>query len=477
MAVEQIIPNTVKSVTDYNYVGSSTLAQGIHMPQVDKDLVRRYGRQDLTGFIEMLSNKEEVAGLEITHYEKDFIHSLVKFDASTGTAATKTLSIASAYSFNISANTSPYIATGTTATYTPRKYDIIEFPDGTEAQVTAVSGSSVTVYPTNASSIPAVTTSDEIIIKGNAMNEGSSPVDSRQSRLLDEVNYVQIFRDDIEVTNTEAGMESWIELEGPNGQKGYVYYLEALADTYHRFRNERELQLLTGQKLTNATLAQQSGFETVVKTEGLIPQIENGGIVEDYSTSSGLTMTDIDNMILTMDKFRSGREHMIMCGIELRQDINELFRGEVTSGGFDAAKNGGIVFQTFNGERAEALNFDFDAFTQMGYRFAVQQSQIFSDPNTLGAAGHKYKGLGIVIPTDNQAVYNSRNATTAVTVPSLTLMHTSDTQGSREMREWVTGYGMGARTNGDDKFVVHYLSQSGLRVAAKNRFGLFNPTS
>jgi len=477
MAVDAVVPSTVKNKTEYNFISSfdaSDLAHGIHKPQVDSELVRRYGRQDLTGFMEMMGNKELVKGIEINHYEKDRIHSVVKFQASTATGeASKTLTVATAYGYTYSSNQSPYIATGSTTVYTPRKYDVVEFPDGTEGQVTAVSGSSVTILPTNASVLPAVAASNEIIIKGNAMNEGSSAVESRNSRMLSFTNYIQTVRDDHEVTNREAGVETWLEL-GYNGQTGYVWYLEALADTYHRFMNEREVQLLTGQKVTNTALANTAGFETVTKTEGLIPQIENGGNVETYST---FDMTDIENMVLALNKFRGSRENFLPCGINLSLDIDELFRGEVTSGGFDAAKNGGILFNSFNGDDAQSVNFEFDAFKYGGYRFAKKVLDIFSEPTLLGATGHKYKDLGIVIPMDNTVVYNNMNEASSTNVPSITMMYTEDADGSREKREWVTGYGMGARTTGDDKFQVHYLSDFGLRVAALNRFGLFKKSS
>ena len=48
MAVATKTPNITKVATEYNYISSLDLAQGLHKPEVDPQYIMRYGRQDIT---------------------------------------------------------------------------------------------------------------------------------------------------------------------------------------------------------------------------------------------------------------------------------------------------------------------------------------------------------------------------------------------------------------------------------------------
>jgi hypothetical protein len=181
------------------------LAEGLHKPEVSSVYVQRYGRQDITGMLEMLGNKKSVNNPKFSHYEQERIHGVVRLSASA--ASTNVLS----------------------------QNDVIEV-NGFTMYVTAVNGNAFSAISYDSSATrPAIATSDDIIIKGQASPEGSSAPDSRNSRVISYSNYLQIMRRSHKVTGTEFGTKTWIEVEGKNGEKGYFWYLQGVADEYHRF--------------------------------------------------------------------------------------------------------------------------------------------------------------------------------------------------------------------------------------------------
>ena len=471
MAVTSLSPATTKVATEYNYLNSLTLANGFHKPEQSSEYVQRFGRQDVTGLMELLGNKKTVNNPKFSHYEQERIHGVAKVGASAAaqTAATVTLNIATASSNYDYTTQSPY-AVNSSTTFSNSNIsvnDVLEV-NGETLWVKAVNGSAITAVPSNGS-LGAIAVNDEIIIKGQASPEGSAAPDSRNSRMISYSNYVQIMRRSHKVTGTESATKSWIEVTGKNGERGYFWYLQGIKDEYHRFLNEREAILLTGEDFQNnlAGLSVTGGTSfgdgnSVTFTKGLIPQISADGNVEAY-TAGSFALTDLEAMTKSLQKNRGSRENMVYCGHDFKIDFDYMVLEN------DFLKNGGIEYASFAG-MDQMVSFSVDAIEFGGFKFAPKVLDIFSDPNFLGASNAPYGKMGIVIPLDDTVVYNSMNSSSGVTVPSLQLVSMEN----RDYMEWVTGKGMNSATSGDDFFEVHFLSHCGLEVSALNRFGLFS---
>lgn len=476
MAVTTLTPAAVKVASEYNYLNSLDLAEGLHKPEVSSVYVQRYGRQDITGMLEMLGNKKAVNNPQFSHYEQERIHGVVRLSASaasaSGSGVTLAGTAAAGYTYTYSGQ-SPYPTTDSFSTNVLSQNDVIEV-NGFTMYVTAVNGNAFSAISYDSSATrPAIATTDDIIVKGQASPEGSSAPDSRNSRAISYTNYLQIMRRSHKVTGTEFGTKTWIEVEGKNGEKGYFWYLQGVADEYHRFLNEREAMLLTGENF-QSNLAGLAGVGTAsfgdanstTFTRGLIPQISADGNVQGY-TSGSLAISDIESMVKELQKNRGARESMVACGHNFKLDVDALVLENTN------LSNGGIQFAAFQGVENQEVRFSIDAIEYGGYKFALKTMDIFSDPNFLGYAGGIYGEIGIVIPMDDTVVYNSMNSSTGTMVPSLTLNYLDNDEGGRDYMEWVTGKGLGAATSGDDFFEVHMLSHCGLEVSALNRFGLF----
>lgn len=480
MAIQQSTPSVVRTGTTRNYLTSQDVVNSLK-PDVDSELYRRFGSQDLSGMLEMIGNKEAVDQIEYFHFEEDFIHEIIKCNSSaTGPAgAPVTLTVASSYSFD-ETGSSPYISTNTTTVTMPRPQDVLIIPNsaGTakvEAIVTRVQGVNTTslsanqfeVYPVvSGEAIPAVTTDTEIPVTGSAYGEGSDGAEPRNTRFIEYKNNLQILKGKVEATGTAARSVMWVDNLGDSGEP--YWYLEAALAERKRVMNEVEMQLLTGQRVTNTTFANNANTDqtTVSKTEGVIPQIENNGNVSTYTVGS-FSMADIDDMTTLLDKYRGARENTVFTGFDLGNEISDLFREDTN------LKNGGVVFNAFDGIEKQGINLDFEYFRKNDYKFARKNVQLFSDENTLGAAGLDYRNIGIVIPMDNSTIYESGLGGTSVDLPSVSIKYLKD----REYVEWVTGVefynGEPTFTDDVDKFRINYMCHKGLELRGLNRFGLF----
>jgi hypothetical protein len=482
-----------------NYIASDAIAHGVglHEPEVDPELVRRYGRDDLSGLLSMVPGytKGIKRRIEYIHGEKDFIHGLVQVDLYTtiadATTATLTLATNSAAAVDYSKFTgtvagqqpgtgSPYLEgnpANTIATTVPQQYDVLQLPGAgrVELVVTAVDKGAGTfdVATVTGVDVPTIQAADYMIVKGSVQKEASVQQESRNSRLLSYKNNMFIHRRDHKATGTELGEQTWMTFRGRNGKVGKAWYLEALYNQYQRFKNELEMMHFDGSKIANQDLTAIPGFETVTKTEGLITTIETSGNVSGY-TAGGMVLQDISDMNRSLNKFKGDKKNMLMCGYDFREDLNALWR---TGDGLGDASTdpGRIKFTGGNGIENLAVNLDFERVKSNSYTYFIKQTNAFSDPTTLGATGQSYEGFGVVIPMGNTVTYNDlSDSNSTESVRSIRMNYKVENNGiSRAYKEWVTGGAGGYTTNDEDAMSVHMLAQCGLEVFAANRFGLF----
>lgn len=472
-------PSMLQAATSHNWVSSMDATQSVLKPSVDPQLIQRYGDQNMTGFMEMQGSMNPVSALQYDHFESDWLHSIVKVTgqgaAAANAAVTFTVAASPAYTYTYpSTAQAPYISVGPSSTATTTNpvgvQDIIQFPDGTQALVTARTTTTFTCYPTVlGTNIPATTTNvTEIAIIGNAHAEGSVQPASRNSRLNRYRNNMQIFKRTHETTGSAMGEQIWVEVEGTNGQKGYLWYYKGQLDEFKRMKNEREVSLLVGNKLTNTTLANIATPDesTTITTEGLIPFITNYGNITTYSLVTGILLADFEIMIATqLDKNRGAKENTMWCGISLSQGIDRFMRAEM--------KNGAISYGAFQGSKEKAISFNFSSFELTGYTFHKKTYDVFNYPQMLGALGQPYSTMGLIIPADNVVTSLGPNKT-KVSVPSLRINYLSQKSAggsyNRDWEEFMTGGANGIYTNSTDSIQYNLRSHVGFEGFAPNRF-------
>jgi len=455
-------PSVVQSPTTYNYVSSLDLVQNLHKPEIDSEFVRRYGDQNLTGFMEMQGYLNPVSAIEYSHYEDDWLHEVVHPSVQAGAANNATVTLTAQDSFTVNNGNSPYIqdTPASSEAYTPRDQDIIMFPDRTLAMVTNVTGADFDVTPLqDGTAIPTTTVADELVIIGNAHAEQSGQPLSRNGRVNLYTNNLMIKKSTNTVSGTEAGVQTWIEVPDKNGRMGYLWYFESGYQEYRRFMNECEMTMLLGEKITNLTLANTAGQGTVTVTEGLLPFIENNGNTIGYSSITGFTIADLDNAVKTLDREKGAKENTIWAGINLSLGMDDTF--------MNLMQDGAISYGAFSGNQEKAIDLQFSSFKRGNYQFHKKTYDLFNDQKTLGAVGQEFPDIAMVIPVGNVA-----EGKTKMMVPSLRMNYLEGKGNgySRDMEEWLTGGANGVYNTATDEINMHYRAHRGFEGFAGNRF-------
>jgi len=462
-------PSVVQRATDYNYVSSIEAAQNLHKPVIDTELTRRYGDQDLTGFLALQGAMNPVAAIEYSHYEDDWLHEVLR-STGPGGAAGATVACVAVDSASIDSVNSPYYQTNpatapgtvTTTAYLPREQDIVMIPGAggrVLAMVTGVAGSGFNLTPLDAlAAVPALTGAEELVIIGNAFPEQSGQPGSRNGKVNLYKNNLMIKKSSNSVSGTEAGVQTWIELGGKGGKKGYLWYLESQYQEYRRFMNECEMTMMLGEKITNANLHAIGANATTTVTEGLLPFIEANGNTVQYSGLTGFTMADLDNMVKTLDRERGSKENTIWAGINLSLGMDDTF--------LDLYQAGAVSYGSFGMNQDAAVNMQFSSFKRGNYTFHKKTYDAFNYKNGLGAVGQEFPDIAVVIPSDNVA-----EGKTKMTVPSLRMNYLQGPNGySRDYEEWLTGAANGIYNTDIDEINVHSRAHRGFEGFASNRF-------
>lgn len=455
--------------TNYNYVNSllgSTFS--LHEPTVDSQYITPFGTQSITGLMDELGSINEVSSLEYRHMEQARIHETVYFEAasagSANAAVTYTFSTATAtnsvYTYPNTAQ-SPYVVAGNTTTVAIQANDVVMFPDGTKGFVNSVNTGAGTcsISPTvSGSNLPAIAETDAIVILGTLFGEASDGPSSRNSTMTMYTNNLMIHRRANTYTGTEAAVKTWVEFQGKK-----LWYLQSQRDEAIRFANECEMMMLTGEKLTNTTLA--ANIPTTTSTEGLFPWIEAYGNVQNYNSTIGFQLADLDSLIDKLSQQKGVKENFMYLGLELDRGIDNFL--------MDMTQNGAIQYNAFQGigGKDRAIEFGFKSFQRSGYTFHKMQYELFNDIKLLGAIP-KYRKYAVVIPSGNATAADEKGQ--KLTVPSMRINYLGANGYSRYNEEYITGGANGVYTNRNDSVTVDMLAHRGFEGFGANRFAVID---
>lgn len=425
-------PSNTQQATLSNYV--STL--NLHKRDVDEQVYARYGAQGITGLLEMMGAKKECTNGTFEHFEESLLHDYITVTA-----------------VNIAAKTGDLVLGTTTVAAQPvRPGNVLRNASGLTLHVSAVAQDGgdvdVTVYNYANANIGNLAGADlKFAIIGTEYTEGSGQPLTLTPKVTQYTNTTMIIKESFQVSGSEASNVSYVKVDG-----GYLWYLKGEADTYKRFLDYAEMQLVLGKKYSNASAAPGGA---ITGTEGLMDFIDNGGI--KGTLDAAITMDDLDATIKQLDKFRGSKENALMCGINLSLDIDDIIGAKMGS-------SSGASFGTFGNDKDMAVNMGFNSFSRGGYSFHKKTYDLFNHPS-LGE-GLSLAGDGIIIPMDSQ-----RDAKGGDMIPSLRMRYKAVPGYSREMEHWLTGSAVLAnKTNGDDVLNCNYRTERGFEGFGANRF-------
>lgn len=269
--------------------------------------------------------------------------------------------------------------------------------DGSGAAVTAGSlGGTATAHKIivipklAADTVPAVTTSTELINVTTIVGRGSCPVDGVMPD-WDRFEYgFSIVRRDIQLTGSTT--QTQFACEDANGFTTNVIADQIWIENELQFLREVDGEVMFGIPVTN-TGFQNNGTEND-KNTGIVPQIQNnGGLVHDYST---WTMNDWKTITDYLYHNGGDKKYLVSGGYTV---INEI-KADLLANGYIPVTAQIIVKGTANEDIA--LNYDFDMIKMPGgIEFYFEVNDTFSQTSGYGSS---YEGDAVFIPLGNTSV-------------------------------------------------------------------------
>ena len=287
-------PTSVALATQDNYVSAlTTQALAMHKRDIDENFVKRYGNQGITGLLELVGAKKEATQTKFEHYEEAFIHNVVKLTTPGSFSANTAAHMDYTEQDNTDALNGDKSIDGTNNDTPVRVGDILLAPNGELGYVTAVAAtdSDVDVQAFDGTWNLAVSTEYEFAIIGNMWAENTDQPSSLMPRIHTYTNECMIIKESFEVSGTEATNVIYFKVDNEKMGSGYLWYLKGEADTYKRFLDYCELQMILGKKITNSTLTGSSAtidgvastsLSTLRSTEGLFDFVSNKGWDTEY---------------------------------------------------------------------------------------------------------------------------------------------------------------------------------------------------
>ncbi len=424
----------IGSLTAANYVSLYDL---IERPDNRDLLVKTYGAQGITGFLQMVGAvKANGSASEVQYWEEERLHRKQTISSITGGNTSKRVVLACASGKLI-----------------VRNNDVVLTKAGKRALVVANDGANAyTLVPLADANLDTFTTSDELTIVGNLYAEGSEqPTAWMQSGIVRRANKYNIIKDIYKVSGSQATNIGWVNVGGQN-----MWYIKSEADTRQRFMDKREMMMILGDDI--ALAAAINGSDTVDHNdidggEGYFAAIEDRGIVASDLISS---LSDMDDLIKVLDKEGGASEYAMYVNRAQDLRIDDILAQGVGA----SVTTGAAAFGSFNNSPETAISLGFRSFNRGGYSFHKHDWKLLNDPTLLADS----KFAGVCVPMAKVA-----DPKTGEKSPSLEMNYKAVNGYSREMEHWMTGSVLGATNSTEDAVSFHYRSECNLVTRAANQ--------
>ena len=419
-------------------------------PDVRELYVETFGDQGLTGFLD-LTGALRNAGTsdEVQWYEEGRLHRTVSI-TSTGAlvdGVEQEFSIIEDGSVDAITNSDDII----------RVNDVLLRGDD-RIIVSAVSGAATfSGFPMNANAAAITAGNAECAVIGNLYAQGTNqPGKFYQTSLTKRQNSFIITKDTFHVNGSQATNIGWLKVGGQ-----YRWYVKGEMDARKRFMNQREAMMLWSNGNSTAADTINVGGE-FNKSEGYFAAVEDRGIVADSAFTPGTTFTDMDLIILELDKEGAVNEYAMYLDRQTSLNIDDMLAaGPNLAAGGSVTSGLASQFGAFQNSEDMAVKLGFKSFTRGGYTFHKHDWKLLNDP-TMGGRGNV---KGAMIPMTQVA-----DAKTGVKAPALEMNYKAANGYSRDIEHWVEGGGvLGFNTNDQDVAKFHYRSECNLVTRAANQ--------
>jgi hypothetical protein len=436
-------PAAFRRLDPTKYVSLGDFINEINAPDNRDALVKTYGNQGITGFLQLTGAvKSNGTADEVQYWEETRLH-----PAQVATPAASAAAAATTLTLNMAVNTQKPL----------RVNDVILIGGQDRFIVTAVAGGAETTYAASATATvvslssagltaSAAAASASFPIVGNLFAQGTDQnAGYLESNVVKRTNPYMILKETYKVTGSQATNVGWINL----GNGDYRWYIKSENDTRQRFLDKREMMMLLGEEITNAGVTAYGDG-----SEGYFSAIEDRGIVNTGGVSA---LSDLDALIVALDKQGAAAEYAVYVNRAQDLDFDDMI-----AAGIGSSLTSGVMtqFGSFNNSPEMAAHLGFASFMRGSYAFHKHSWKLLNEPTLL--AGSKYQG--VMIPLTQVA--DPRTGTKA---PALEMNYKSTNGYSREMEHWMTGSILGVTNTNEDSLQFNYRSECNLVTRAANQ--------
>jgi hypothetical protein len=455
-------PNSFRRLDPTKYVSLGDFINEVNKPDNRDLLVKTYGNQGITGFLQMVGAvKSNGVADEVQYWEETRLHQL-----QTATLAATAATGATSIVLNLaSADATATGATKAAAQKYLRVNDVILVGGVDRFIITAVSSGEFSQTATAAAtavaltsaglSASAATAAANYPIVGNMFAQGTDQnTGYLESNVVKRTNPYQILKEVYKVTGSQATNIGWINL----GNGDYRWFIKSENDTRQRFLDKREMMMLLGQEVSNTGL---TSLGSISGSEGYFSAIQDRGIVVNsgaVTTAAIATLDELDAVITALDKQGAMPEYAMY--VNRLQDLafdDMIAQGTSTSANITA----GVTTQFGQFANADDMvKLGFSSFMRGSYTFHKHSWKLLNDPTLL--AGSNFQG--VMIPLTKVA-----DPRTGEKSPALELNYKATNGYSREMEHWMTGSILGVTNTNTDALQFNYRSEFALVTRAANQ--------
>ena len=436
-------PAAFRRLDPTKYVSLGDFINEINAPDNRDALVKTYGNQGITGFLQLTGAvKSNGTADEVQYWEETRLH-----PAQVATPAASAAAAATTLTLNLAANTQKPL----------RVNDVILVGGQDRFIVTAVAGGAETTYAASATATvvslssagltaSAAAASASFPIVGNLFAQGTGQnAGYLESNVVKRTNPYMILKETYKVTGSQATNVGWINL----GNGDYRWYIKSENDTRQRFLDKREMMMLLGEQITNTGVTAYGDG-----SEGYFSAIEDRGIVNTGGVSA---LSDLDALIVALDKQGAAAEYAVYVNRAQDLDFDDMI-----AAGIGSSLTSGVMtqFGAFDNSPEMAAHLGFASFMRGSYAFHKHSWKLLNEPTLL--AGSKYQG--VMIPLTQVA--DPRTGTKA---PALEMNYKATNGYSREMEHWMTGSILGVTNTNEDSLQFNYRSECNLVTRAANQ--------
>ena len=432
-------PSSIKKLDPAKYTSLSDYIDEVNKPDNRDSLVKTYGNQGITGFLQLVGAVTSSGTAdEVQYWEEARLHARQSYTIAGGAVA---------------AAKSVVLTFGSNAVVV-RVNDVVLLNGDERGVVTVVNGTTsftvANLADANFSGTDLAVGTHTVSIIGNLYGQGTDqPGEYLESNVIKRTNPYMIVKEIFKVTGSQATNIGWINF----GNGDYRWYVKGEQDTRQRFMDKREMMMLLGQKNANTANAAAATFGG--GSEGYFSAIEDRGMVHNGLID---TLGELDLIVKEFDKQGAGSEYALYVNRDQDLAIDDMLATGLAGSSITAGATS--QFGAFNNSRDMALELGFKSFSRGGYTFHKHDWKLLNDPTLL--AGSDFKGVAIPMSTVVDPQSGDRN-------PSLEMNFKNTNGYSREMEHWITGSFMGATNDTKDIAQFNYRSELALVTRAANR--------